>query len=553
MRSIKGQLQQFAGAMMVPIILLVCVGLYVGIGAAFTNYILPENNPFTHVAKAFVDIGFIFMRLLPMWFAVGIAFTLARQEKGWAALNGLVLFFSTHAVISSWARSNGMTADTMNVSALVQQGVDALEAEKISAIWTTFAGVFTVDAGIFLAIICGLLAALIQNRSIGISVPQMLSFFGGPRLGIIISTVVAVPLGILVFYVWPFIASGLQALTYFITASGLFGTFLFGTLDKMLLPLGLHHLIAFPIEYTRIGGTMIINGELFEGVRNIMAGQAADLSATGYITRNFTTGRALFQFGGIPGMGLAMYHVVNPKNRKKAAAIIIPAVLTAMIVGISEPFEYTFVFVAPAIYYFVYAPLSGLAYVLMEAMGASFVGQGGLFMIPNLFQPHKVNIIPLLIMLPVYFALYYFIFKFLINRFSVPTPGRNLDSEDVRFITKDEVRGGGKIKLASPGALTESAATNYSQPDLEATVATVPLELRIVNGLGGAENVEEVSCCATRLRITVKDVGLVANDSIWRDENEAMGVLRNGQYIQVIYGPHVITLTSKVKEIIGID
>ncbi|MDZ5010446.1 PTS mannose transporter subunit IIC, partial [Clostridium perfringens] len=157
-------------------------------------------------------------------------------------------------------------------------------------------------------------------------------------------------------YIWPYIASALQGITGFISSSGLFGTFVFGTLDKMLLPFGIHHLIAFPIEYSKVGGTMTIDGVLYEGVRNIINGQAASATATGYITRNFTNGRLLFQLAGLPAAALAMYHTAVPEKRKKVAAVLVPAVFTLALVGISEPIEYTFLFIAPLLYFLVYAP-----------------------------------------------------------------------------------------------------------------------------------------------------------------------------------------------------
>ena len=572
---IQGKLQQFAGAMMVPIILLVAVGLFVGVGAAFTNYILQEGTIPWRIADVFVQIGFMIMNTLPMWFAVGIAFTLAKKEKGWAALNGLVVFFSLHTVISAWAASQGITAETTEVDYLVSTGMSPTQALEYNALWTQLLGIFTVNAGLFTGLIAGLAAAFVHNRLIGVKVPTMLSFFAGPRLGILGSMVAAVVLGIAFFYIWPGVAAGLQGITRFITASGLFGTFAFGTLDKMLLPLGLHHLIAFPIEYTQVGGTMEIDGQTFEGVRNIMAGQSASADATGYITRNFTTGRLLFMFGGIPGMALAMYRTAFPKNRKKVAALLIPAVLTAVVVGVTEPFEFTFVFIAPLVYYLVYAPLAGLAYVLMEVLNVSILGQGGLFMIPNLLQPQKVHAWPLLILIPVYFALYYFIFKFLITKFNLKTPGRGEDEEEIGFATKEQVRakygseaptsrapGTAEVSEPPPGesSADPSVEPEVASPDTSAGVATnvavqekEKLEDRIVEALGGPTNIEEVSCCASRLRVTVTDPSKVVDERTWKTQYEALGLVSQGNYLQVIYGPRVIQLTSNIKSLLGID
>lgn len=546
-KEIQGKLQQFAGAMMVPIILLVCVGMYVGIGSAFTNYLIPKGTVAWRIADLFVGLGFKMMNTLPMWFALGLAFTLSRKEKGWGAFNGAVLFFMTHTVISRWATSGGITKDSVKVDQLIASGLDPVAAANYSALWTDFMGIFTLDAGIFSGLATGLLAAWIHNKMINVKVPTMLSFFGGPRLGVLVSTLVAIPLGLVFFYAWPIVAGGLQGLTHFITASGLFGTWLFGALDKMLLPFGLHHLIAFPIEYTSVGGTMTIDGTTFEGVRNIMTGQAGSATATGYITRNFTTGRLLFMFGGIPGMALAMYRTAHAESKQRVAALLVPAVLTAIVVGVTEPFEFTFAYVAPGIYWLVYAPLCGLAYVVMEAMHVSIIGQGGIFLLPNLFQPQKVHAWPLLLMIPVFFALYYFIFKGLIVKFNVKTPGRGGIDEEIRFTSKEEVRS----KYADAGVSTP-ATTLPAEETGKGSVA-LPLAQRIVASLGGADNIDAVTNCATRLRVTVKDPKCVAADAVWQGENEATAVVRSGQNLQIIYGPRVISLVGDVKECLGID
>lgn len=564
----QGALQQFAGAMMVPIILLVAVGLFVGVGAAFTNYIFAEGSVPWRIADVFVQIGFKFMNTLPMWFAVGLAFTMARKEKGWAAFNGLTFFFTLHTVISAWAASQGITAESTTVDQLISTGMSPLEAAEYNSLWVDLLGIFTVNAGIFTGLIAGLLAALTHNALIDTKVPQMLSFFSGPRLGILGTTVLAAFVGVLFFYAWPTVATGLQGITRFITGSGLFGTFMFGTLDKMLLPLGLHHLIAFPIEYTSVGGTMEIDGSTYEGVRNIMNGQAASADADGYITRNFTTGRLLFMFGGIPGMALAMYRTALPENRKKVAALLVPAVLTGIVVGVTEPFEFTFVFVAAPLYFLVYAPLCGLAYVLMEWLDVSIIGQGGIFMIPNLLQPQKVHALPLLLLIPVYFALYFVIFRFLITKFDIKTPGRRSADEEIRFSSKDEVR----AKYSAQDAPSVSSAeqietgshtTGTSGPDLalgpeaetEHTSVAVALDLedRIIEALGGQDNIKSVSCCASRLRVTVDDPTVVAMEHEWMKRHEALGLVARGPHLQIIYGPRVIQLTGNIKERLGLD
>ncbi len=528
-KKVQAKLQTFAGAMMVPIILLVMVGFFVGIGSAFTNYILSPGGFFYNIFSMLASCGFFFMNTLQMWFAVAIAFTLAKKEKGWAAFAGLVLFFTYTSGIGNWANLNGVTQDTIAIEALMANGMTMEAAMNYNALFGDFLGIFTYNMGMFSGLIVGLVAALVHNKFVDTKLPEMFGFFAGTKTVIIMVTLISVPLAIVTYYVWPYFGGALQALTSFIGNSGLLGTFVFGTLDKALLPFGLHHLIAFPIEYSKVGGTMTIDGVVYEGVKNIINGQAASATATSYITRNFTNGRLLFQLGGIPGAAFAMYKCANKENRKAVASLLLPAVFTLMMVGISEPFEYTFLFVAPALYWLVYAPLCGLCYVLAEITKISINGTALFFMIPNLFQPQKVHAMSALWLIPLMFVVYYFAFKFMIEKFNLQTPGRG--SAKVHLFSKQEYR----------DKEGDSAGDSNS------------LEYRIVEALGGADNIVSVTNCATRLRVKVKDESIVASDDNWKEYLQAMGVVRGDHSLQIIYGVQVQTITTKVKDILHID
>ncbi len=542
--NLQAKLQTFSGAMMVPIILLVLVGFYVGIGAGLTNYILPEGSFVATLVNMLVSLGFMFMNNLQLWFAVAIAFTLAKKEKGWAAFAGVIMYMSMMTGIQNYAGAMGFTADSTTVEALMATGNYTQEAAmNFNALWGTSLGFFGYNMGIFSGIIAGLITAWLHNRFVDTTFPAMFAFFQGTKFVIIMVTLVSIPLSILIYYVWPFIGHALQGLTSIIGSTGLFGTFLFGTMDKMLLPFGIHHLIAFPIEYSAVGGTMTIDGVLYEGVRNIMNGQAASATATGYITRNFTSGRILFQLAGLPGVGYAFYRTARPENRKKVAAILVPAILTLALVGISEPIEYTFLFVAPALYFLVYAPLCGLCYVIAEAFAISINGHALFFMIPNLFQPNKVHAMPLLFLLPLTFLVYFFIFKFLIVKFDLKTPGRALESGDIKFMSKKEYK---EIKKGTAlGDLSESSSS----------AADESLEALIVEALGGADNIDSVTACATRLRVQVKDGSVVPDDAAWKEHLEAIGVVRSDENrsLQIIYGVRVGGILTKIKDLLGLD
>lgn len=242
----------------------------------------------------------------------------------------------------------------------------------------------------------------------------------------------------------------------------------------------------------------------------------------------------MFQLAGIPGAAFAMYRCAKPENRKKVLAIFMPAVFTLMMVGVSEPFEYTFLFVAPGLYWLVYAPLCGLCYVLAEITQISINGHALFFMIPNIFQPQKVHAMSLIYLLPLTFVMYYFAFTFCIKKFNLKTPGRGDD--EIKLMSKAEYRG---LKDGEEEK-TQLADGNF-------------LEVRIIEALGGAENIVTVTCCASRLRVTVKDENLVASDEEWKKYLEAIGVVHAPNAVQVIYGVRVQNITSAVKDILGLD
>lgn len=534
MKKIQAKIQTFAGAMMVPVILLVLVGFFVGIGSAFTNYILPEGTIFHKLFTMITNLGFMFMNNLQLWFAVAIAFTLAKKEKGWAAFAGMIMFFCYVRGIEGWAAISGWNADTTSVEALVATGYSQEAAMNFNSLWSSSLGIFTYNMGIFSGLISGLLTAAIHNKFVDTKLPAMFAFFAGTKFVIIMVSLISIPVAIATYYIWPYIASALQGITGFIGSSGLFGTFLFGTLDKALLPFGIHHLIAFPIEYSSVGGTMMIDGTLYEGVKNIINGQAASATATEYIVRNFTNGRLLFQLAGLPGAAFAMYRAAKPENRKKVAALLVPAVFTLAMVGISEPIEYTFLFVAPGLYWLVYAPLCGLCYVLAEVFRISINGTALFFMIPNLFQPQKVHAMAAIWLLPLTFAMFYFIFSFVIKKFNLKTPGRE-DAE---------------IKLMSKKEYNEIKDREGQE---KAKDGSESLEERIIEALGGADNIVNVTCCATRLRVNLKDESLMAPDASWKEYLEALGVVHVKDSVQIIYGVRVQNITTGVKDILHMD
>lgn len=540
----KDKLQVFAGAMMTPIIVMVVAGICIGIGSAFSNLdnaqaiglgnIITEGSLIHGFFVLINDLGFMVMRFLPIFFCVGISFSLAKQEKGWAAFGALVFFIAMNQVISTMFKLNGITPDTTTVEAFMNAGMSLKEAEVKNLLYTNFLGIFTYDSAVFGAYIAAFLSSVIHNKYYTKQLKPALSFFAGPRFAIVMMFVFALPVGIAMFYVWPHVSNIINSTAKFITDSGLFGTFTFGFLDKALLPFGLHHLI--PVQYTAVGGSMEVAGQMYYGVTNIMYAQLADPETTSYITRNFESGRILVHFGAIVGIALAMYKTADKDKKKQAASILVPSVITACFIGVTEPIEYTFLFVAPSLFFLVYAPITALGYVLTEFFGVSIIGASVRNLFPNLLQPQKVHAMPLLILIPLFIAVFYLIFKYAIIKLDIKTPGR----------------GGKEFKLMSKKEYNAIKGAEKSGSEHADTVAE-SLPNAIIEALGGADNIENVTNCATRLRVELKDVDKSASDDEWVNNLQAIGIVRRKKSLQIIYGTQVITITQQIKDILGVD
>lgn len=545
----KDKLQVFAGAMMTPIIVMVVAGLFIGIGSAFYNidnaqalglgWLIQEGNIIHQFFGIINDLGFMVMSYLPLFFTVAITFSLAKREKGWAAFGAVVFYIAMNQVITTMFSFNGITPDTTTIEAFTAAGMSPDEASMEASLYTTFLGIFTYNTSVFGAYIAAFLASIIHNRYYTKKLRPSLSFFSGPRFAIIMMFIFAIPVGILMYFGWPILSYAITTGTNMLTSAGLFGTFAIGFLDKALLPFGLHHLI--PVQYTSMGGTMEVAGQVYEGVTNIMYAQLGDPNSTGYIIRNFESGRILVHFAALPGITLAMYHTAYKENRKKAASVLVPAVITAFAIGITEPIEYTFLFVAPALFFCVYAPLTALGYVLCEATNVSIIGSCFRNLFPNLLQPQKVHAWSLVILIPVFFIIFYLIFKWAILKWDIKTPGRD-GKEDFTLYSKKD------YQAKKENEKNEDVVSNDEFVEID---IAEDLPARILEGLGGADNIRNITNCATRLRVELADVDKAVSDEEWMKKLQAIGVIRRKQSLQIIYGTHVIEIATKIKELIN--
>ena len=535
--KIFGVLQRVGRSFMLPIAVLPVAGLLLGIGSSFTNEttiatyglqgILGNGTVLHALLMIMSKAGNVIFDNLPIIFAVGVAIGMAKAEKEVAALSAMISFFVMHASINAVLLLAGKVLADGTIAPDVLEGTIA-----------SVCGIQTLQMGVFGGILVGLGVAALHNRFYKIELPNALSFFGGSRFVPIISTVAYVGIGILMYFIWPAVQNGIFALGGLVTGTGYFGTLIFGIIKRALIPFGLHHVFYMPFWQTAVGGTMMVDGNLIQGGQNIFFAQLASSDVTHFsadATRYFS-GEFIFMIFGLPGAALAMYRCAKPEKKKAAGGLLLSAALACMFTGITEPIEFSFLFVAPMLFA-VQVILAGSAYmvahILNIAVGLTF--SGGLLdlMIFGVLQGNAktswLRIIPAGI---VYFLLYYFLFSFLIKKFDLKTPGREDDDEETKLYTKADVNA--RRTEAKEG---ESCSQAESSKDSRSAA--------IVMGMGGRNNITSVDCCATRLRCSITDSSLV--DEKLLKSTGAVGVIVKGQGIQIIYGPQVTVIKSELE------
>ena len=523
--KIFGVLQRVGRSFMLPIALLPVAGLLLGIGSSFTNetmlaayglnsVIHPGTLIYT-ILDVMSQTGSAVFNNLALLFAMGVAIGMARKEKEVAALSGAVAYIIMNTAIQAMINAAG--------------GVEAMPANST----TTMLGITTLQMGVFGGIVVGLGVAALHNKFYKIELPQVLAFFGGTRFVPIISSIVYLVVGIAMFYIWPVVQSGIAALGALVLASGYAGTFIYGLLERALIPFGLHHVFYMPFWQTAVGGTAIIDGVTVTGAQNIFFAELASKSTTVFSVSatRFMAGKFPFMMFGLPGAALAMYQCAKPEKKKAAGGLLLSAALTAFLTGITEPLEFTFIFVALPMYA-VHCVLAGLSFMLMHILnvGVGMTFSGGLIdlVLFGVMQGNaKTHWMWVVVVGAVYFVLYYLIFRFMISKFDYKTPGRD-DAEEVKLYTRADVN-------------ARSAASGSTAP-----AGDDPVSALIVEGLGGAANLSDVDCCATRLRCTVKDAALVRQDVL--KASGASGVICKGNGVQVVYGPKVAVIKAKLED-----
>ena len=514
--DVFGVLQRVGRSFMLPIALLPIAGLLLGIGSSFTNAttlatyhltgIIHEGNFLYTLLDVMSQTGNAVFANLALLFAMGVAIGMAKKEKEVAALAGAISYIIMNTAISALINAKG--------------GVEAMAVNST----TSVLGITTLQMGVFGGILVGLGVAALHNRFYNIELPQVVAFFGGTRFVPIICSVTYLIVGVVMFYVWPIIQLGIAQLGQLVLASGYVGTWIYGIIERALIPFGLHHVFYMPFWQTEMGGSMMIDGTLVQGAQNIFFAELASKSTEVFSVSatRFMSGKFPFMIFGLPAAAFAMYQAARPEKKKVVGSILISAGITSLLTGITEPIEFTFLFVAPVMYA-VHCVLAGLSFMLMHIfnVGVGMTFSGGLIDLTlfGVLQGNaKTHWIWVVVVGVVYAVVYYFVFYTMITKLNLKTPGREADDEETKLYTRKDVN-----------ARKEASQTSAL----------------ILEGLGGKKNLSDLDCCATRLRVTVVDPTLVRDDVL--KASGAAGVIHKGNGIQVIYGPRVANVKSNLE------
>lgn len=508
-KHIFSLLQRIGQSFMLPIALLPIAGIFLGIGSSLTNtnmlaaYHLkglmgPGTAPYI-LFSLLNSAGSIIFDNLPILFAVGVAIGMARTEKATAALSSIVAFFVMHSTIGSLITYTGRSHSFLTGAT------------------TEIVGITSLQMGVFGGIIVGLGVAALHNRFYKIELPRVFSFFGGTHFIPIISAITYVGIGILMFYIWPPIQILINDAGKLVLMSGYGGTFVYGLLERALIPFGLHHVFYMPFWQTAVGGRELVNGQLIEGAQNIFFAELAspDTSHFSVAATRFMNGKFPLMMFGLPGAALAMYTCARPENKKAVGSLLLSAAISSAVTGITEPLEFAFLFVAPPLYV-IHCAFAGLSYMLMHMLnvGIGMTFSGGFldFFLFGIFQGNTktswLHVIPVGIL---YFIVYFTVFRVMILKFNYQTPGHEKDN-----------------------AAPVNNADNKNQ--------------QILDGLGGLENISDLSCCATRLRVTLHRPSKLNKEKLLA--TGAAAVVANGDGVQVVYGPEVTVIHARLQDYI---
>lgn len=527
---VKGYLQKLGKSLMMPISIIAAAGIFLGLASVLQNPAIVGEN-FVNLLAVQNSIGFIkaivaaLFGNLPILFAISVTIGLAKTEKANAAFSAVIGFLLMHVTISYFLNLRGINVTTASIEALQEAGKSVVQATKQASLYESVLGIFTYRMNVFGGVVSGILTAWVHNRFYKTELPVFISFFGGKRLVPIMTTIFSPILGAFLFFIWPFLGAGIENIGNVIANAGLFGTFLFGSLERLLVPTGLHHILNQLVRFTPIGGVATIDGEQFVGALNIFNEQLAlatpDMDIMRSATKFLSQGKIPFMVFGLPAAALAMYHTAAPENKTNVKGFLFAAALATFMTGITEPLEFSFIFLSPILFVF-HALMAGFSFMFTNLLGVSIGNVQGGFIDLGVFgilRGVETRWFFEVLLGAIYAPAYYFVFKKVILWKNLKTPGRELEL-DARDVSEVKV----------------SQSNNLGQA--------------IVAALGGVGNIEAIDNCFTRLRMVLKDSEKI--DEAALKTTGAAGVIKlDKSNVQVVYGPQVEGIALKVKEASG--
>lgn len=518
----KSFVQRLGKSLMGPLSIIVAAGLLLGLASTLQNpNVFGDALANVKFVNDFVSLvnslaGALF-GLLPILFCMSVAQGMTKEDKEIATFASVIGFVLFHTTIKFLLSLKGITAETVSIDYLVSQGKTVLEATQENAAYDTVMGIFTYRMSIFGGIIVGLWSALIHNKFHTTQLPTALSFFSGKRF-VPIMMVITIPfVGLVMFFVWPVFYIVINAFGNLLSQAGAFGTFIYGFLERLLIPTGLHHILNQLIRFTPIGGVATVAGEQVSGALNIfnalLMEANPDMDTMRYATRFLTQGTHPFMVFGLPAACYAMYKTAKPENKGKVKGMLLAAGLTSFFTGITEPIEFSFFFISPMLWLF-HAFMAGMSFLINTLLGVCIGNAGGglvdLVVFGVLRGTETKWILNVVIGL-IYAVIYYFVFKWAIVKFNIKTPGREDETDEV-----DE------------------------------TAEITEMGQAIMDALGGRDNIEEIDNCISRLRLVLKDTSVV--DEKLLKKTGSMGLVKvSDTQIQVVYGSKVTKAAVELK------
>lgn len=507
--------ETFSKAMVQPIMSLSVVGLIVTFGVLTTNPNMVKLLPFLDSEIIRIPMTMMYEAMmfiinnLAIIFCVGLAAAIGKEEKAQCSIVALISYLSYLVCSNQFLKLTGRLVESPMLFGTGQ---------------TMNFGLQVMDTGVFAGIVLGLIIGLIHRKTVHKHFKGALALYSSSRLTLLVAIPVTALLAIVFSMGWPLVQNLISKASVFISSSGLFGYFTFGFLDRILIPTGLHHLVYMPLFYSELGGVIEMGGQTIAGVIPIAMAEMKNPEVLQFSSSILYTTTGLAKVFGLAGAALAMYHTATPELKNKAKGILLPAAFTAILVGITEPLEFAFLFTAPVLF-IVHAIFTGLGMVVLAIIGVTANGSAGIinFLVTNVVAGIEKTGWPAYVAMgAVLFGLYYVTFRFLIVKLKLKTPGReNIDKKSSLNKEIDEK----EIAANVPENLEEGA-------------------IAVIEGLGGKANIKNVENCFTRLRVEIKDLSLVDEEKI--NEVGNSGIVKKGNNIQIIYGLNVNSMRKAV-------